>query len=222
MCIDRAGLNAGDGATHHGIFDVAFLSEIPNIRIYSPITNDMLKLCIKDAVDSGMPCAIRYPNGFESERIKKAFYGADHIRSVGARCDVGKHAEIEAVIVTHGRMAEYAIAAQAELKAENISVGIILLEIIKPYDISVDNVLKLLPDGCKKIVFLEEEIRSGGMGVNICDKLCSKGLFSMSDIRIMAVDDSFVTDRAKHQTIYESAGLDCSDICKTVKELTIK
>ena len=53
ICVDRAGLNAADGATHHGIFDVAFLSEIPDFKIYTPATNRMLEICIKKAIDEG-------------------------------------------------------------------------------------------------------------------------------------------------------------------------
>jgi 1-deoxy-D-xylulose-5-phosphate synthase len=48
LCVDRAGLNAGDGATHHGIFDVAFLSQIPNLRIYTPITFGALKMAMQE------------------------------------------------------------------------------------------------------------------------------------------------------------------------------
>ncbi len=218
MCVDRAGLNAGDGATHHGIFDVAFLSEIPNIRIYSPITDDMLKLCIEDAVKSGMPCAIRYPNDCVNDTVKNVFYHKYSAMSIGARCDVEGNTEVDAVIVVHGRMAIYALEAKAELKKKNISVGIILLELIKPYEESAGNIFKLIPKDCDKIIFLEEEIRNGGMGMCLCDTLNSKGYIPAENMRIMAIDDTFVTDRKKNESIYASAGLDVNSVCKTVED----
>ena len=68
MCIDRAGLNQADGATHHGLFDVSFLSAIPGVTIYTPATFAGLALSVHTALQSGTPAAIRYPNGGEDPR----------------------------------------------------------------------------------------------------------------------------------------------------------
>ena len=59
FCIDRAGLNSADGATHHGIFDVSFLSHIPNLKLYTPITREGLRRSLEAALADGAPCAIR-------------------------------------------------------------------------------------------------------------------------------------------------------------------
>ncbi len=218
MCVDRAGLNAGDGATHHGMFDVAFLSEIPNVKIYTPATLMMLEICIKDALASNMPCAIRYPNGSECQEVLSAFYSGD-VRDVpSAVCNFSKQDNIELAIVTHGRMAKSALVAQRELEKEGIAVGVILLEVLKPYDVALDNILSLLPDTASSVIFLEEEIRSGGMGVSLCDEIAKRSNISIKT-KIMAVDDVFVTDRKVGENIYTSAGIDTDSICTAAKEL---
>ena len=69
ICIDRAGLNPADGATHAGVFDVAFLSGLPGMRIYTPATFEALERALDEAVTAGCPCAVRYPAGGEDPQI---------------------------------------------------------------------------------------------------------------------------------------------------------
>ena len=218
ICVDRAGLNGSDGATHHGIFDVAFLSHIPNLKIYTPITNDMLKLCLDIAIAEGVPAVIRYPNGYEESSIKKRFYKAS-ASTVGAVSDFDAKTCPKAVIVTHGRMASVAAAAAEKLQADGISCGIILLEMIKPYDACASKVEALLPHESCAVLFLEEEIRSGGMGMNLSEKLSSRSIMRNKKIRIVATDDSFVTDRKQGETIHRSAKVDSESICQAIKEI---
>ncbi len=214
ICVDRAGLNAADGATHHGIFDVAFLSEIPNLKIYTPITNDMLELCIKKAIDEGCPCAIRYPNGYEDEAVKAQFYGEGAVWQI-ARRNFREDFLPETVIVTHGRIVKVAMEVCDKLK----NTGIILLEQLKPYNETADAIIELLPDSCRNVVFLEEEIRSGGMGMNLYTLLSDRAEMKDRKLKILAVDDTFVTDRRTGEHIYTSAGINIDDIARTVESM---
>ncbi len=218
MCVDRAGLNAGDGATHHGMFDVAFLSEIPNLRIYTPVTLDMLEVCIKDALERNMPCAIRYPNGCECDEVVSEFYSGDKRVVPSAVSNFSKQDTVSVAIVSHGRMAKNALLAQRALGEEGIVAGVILLETLKPYSEALDNILRLLPNTTSSLLFIEEEIRSGGMGMNICDEIAKRGDVAIKT-RILAVDDVFVTDRKFGEDIYTSAGVDVDSICAAAKEL---
>lgn len=61
FCVDRAGLVGEDGATHHGAFDIAYLRHIPQIRLLAPRDEDMLRHCLKTALNGDGPCALRYP-----------------------------------------------------------------------------------------------------------------------------------------------------------------
>lgn len=219
MCIDRAGLNPCDGATHHGIFDVAFLSEIPNLKIYTPITYKSLELSIMQALSEGCPAAIRYPNACEDMRIVNEFYGGKEPESIGARSNFVKESNPNTVIVTHGRMALEALTACDMLKDSGVTAGIILLEMLKPYVECAENVIRLLPDGECNVIFLEEEIRSGGMGMSLYDRLANKGALRNKKVSIMAVDDSFVTDRKFGERIHTSAGIDAKSIYEQVCKL---
>ena len=219
ICVDRAGLNAADGATHHGLFDVAFLSEIPNLKIYTPITYETLKIAIKQAFDEGIPCAIRYPNGYESQDIVDEFYSSNVHSSLGAVSNFSVDDKVDAVIVTHGRIALEAIKACKALKQKGINVGIILLEFLKPYGECAENVASLMPTIACPVILYEEEIRSGGMGMNLYDKLVNLDIMKNKNIQIMAVDDSFVTDRKKGEAIYTSAKIDADSVCQKISEL---
>lgn len=217
MCVDRAGLNPADGATHHGIFDVAFLSQIPNIKIYTPITNAMLEVCIKRAVDEGAPCVIRYPNECEDASVLASFYDNEAVWKI-ARCNYTIEDTPSKVIITHGRMVKTALEACEILKRKGIETGVILLEVLKPYGQTADAIVDILPKHCDKIVLLEEEIYSGGMGMNLYTELMSRDGVKNADISIIAINDSFVTKRNKGDSIYRSAEIDIDNIIKVIEE----
>ena len=221
VCVDRAGLNSGDGATHHGIFDVSFLSQIPEMRIYTPITRDTLKLAMQEAYSSQAPCAIRYPNGYESDEVVREFYSTEARRTLGVASNFQKSDESDIVIVTHGRIVSEALRAASCLKHDGIQVGILLLEILKPYDQTAQRITELLPNNVKGILFLEEEIRSGGMGMHLVDRIQRNSSFREVPMRILAVDDTFVEKRLPNQHIYDAAGISAEWIQKAAKELYI-
>ncbi len=219
ICVDRAGLNSSDGATHHGIFDVAFLSQIPNMRIYTPITKGALRMALNDAYASQEPCAIRYPNCCESNVVLSEFYSGEGYNKPGVVRNYGASDEVDVVIVTHGKIVTEALRASTLLRNDGIRVGILLLEMLKPYDQTASRICELLPKDVRGILFLEEEIRSGGMGMNLADQLRKISTVSEISMRILAVDDSFVEQRKPGQHIYESAGISAEHIQKKIMEL---
>ena len=223
MMIDRAGLNARDGATHHGIFDVAFLSHIPNVKIYTPVSYKGLIATMQEAFSLSEPSAIRYPSGAENREIVDRFYKTDEDFSrIGLKCDFDKQEQRRAVIVTHGRIAAEAIKASAMLDMSGISTGIMLLEVLKPYDESARLIRENMPNGVGTVLFLEEEIRSGGAGMNLLDKTAE--FFKERDIRtaILATDDDFVESVQKGSSIFEAAGIDAASIVKVIRKALIK
>ena len=217
ICVDRAGLNSGDGATHHGIFDVAFLSQIPNMRIYTPATLGALRAAMTVAYESGSPSAVRYPSGCENERVVNSFYNGGVYNSPSAVRDFEDTPDV--VIITHGRIVLEAMKAKDELSKEGISVGIILLEMLKPYGECAENVARLLQHKPKAVIFLEEEIRSGGMGMNLSDAMERKHVLDGISYGIVAVDDSFVDKREVGQSVYSAAGVDSEHIVMTARSL---
>lgn len=221
LCVDRAGLNAGDGATHHGLFDVAFLSHIPGIRIYTPITNGALRVAMADALASGRPCAIRYPNGVEAAEICNTFYKDGVYGKPGVRYAQFGDATPALTIVTHGRIVLEALQAARLLSAEGISVGIILLEYIKPYS-EIAKAAEKHVSSTAKMIFLEEEIRAGGMGMNLSDEWIRHGCLRADSFAILATNDSFVDERAPGESIYEAAGVSARHVIAVAKQLLDK
>ena len=208
MLIDRAGINLKDGATHHGIFDVAFLSHIPNIRIYTPISNKGLRASIDEALTLDQPCAIRYPSGVEDEKAVEVFYNKNNYSDISLKTDFDLSVvdELDVLIVTHGRIVSEALKVEENLK--DIRIGIVLLEVLKPYDECAERIFSLLGEKLKAVLFYEEEIKSGGMGMNLADIMRYELADRNIKYDILAINDNFATVSKEGQNAYQMAGVD--------------
>ena len=218
LCIDRSGLNAKDGPTHHGIFDVAFLSEVPGMRIYTPVTNEGVARALRAAVYGNTPAAVRYANYTENERIVREFYknGVPEVPSVLKNYEDGS--ELDAVIITYGKITMEALPASDKLSSNGIRTGVILLEYLKPYDELASEIETIIPQGVKAIVYLEEEIRNGGAGMLLSEKLSKYERIKDIPYSVMATDDDFAYQKAG-MTVYESVGLSQGDISARISNL---
>ncbi|MBQ9805605.1 MAG: 1-deoxy-D-xylulose-5-phosphate synthase [Clostridia bacterium] len=216
FCVDRAGLNTSDGATHHGIFDVAFLSEIPNLELYTPITRHGLRLAMEKALTGNTACAIRYPNGYEDPLVLSAFYGQDIPSDLRVRSDYTEQEVLDAVIITHGRIVTEAMNAKEILAKQGITVGILLLEQLKPYETVAKDVAARLPKKACKILFLEEEIKAGGMGMMLSDALSKHSIMNNKKTIILATDDQFAVQE-KDEPIRKTVGIDADSIVTALK-----
>ena len=219
ICVDRAGLNASDGATHHGIFDVAFLSGIPDMRIYSSIFTSSLKKAMNEAFECNAPVAVRYPNACEDISIKDKFNTIDNDEKLSVLADFSKESKIDLLIICYGRIVSEALKAKETLKKSGITCGIMLLELIKPYTETAEKICRFFDGSLPKTIFLEEEIKSGGMGMNLKEALLNTNGIKPFDSIIMATDDSFVTDRCPNEHIYDSARISEKYIVENAKSL---
>jgi 1-deoxy-D-xylulose-5-phosphate synthase len=217
LFIDRAGLAHGDGATHHGIFDVSFLSAIPNLRLYAPACYGTLRAMMKDVMTEDTPCAIRYPNASEDARVATTFYPDGDFASYGVRADFEKGAALDAVIITHGRIVTEALKAKKMLAERGVAVGILLLEQLKPYEKIAAEVAELLPKGEATVLFLEEEVRAGGFGMNLSDALTRRGALR-APFAILAADNGFLSPVAG-DNYYAAAGIDAEAVVSAAKKL---
>lgn len=219
LCIDRSGFNNADGATHHGIFDVAMLSQIPNFKIYTPVSFSGLEASLKQALTDDIPSAIRYPNGCENELVIKTFYPSGYDGNIGIRCDFSKDDAVDTVIVTHGRIASECIRAKQMLEGGGARVGIVLCEYVSPYVELADKIASIVSsDTVNNVVFVEEEIRQGGFGMLLKDKLTQIGALFGKRTRIVAAENAFVRCN-KGQTYAEAAGVDAVSIARTVEQM---
>ena len=216
--VDRAGLNSSDGPTHYGVFDVAFLSQIPNLTLYSPITISALNSAMNEAFQrKNGPSAIRYPNGVEDPRVVSEFYPNGGFDSVSVRSNYESTDGLDAVIVTHGRIVREALAASDRLREEGRRIGILLLEKLTPYRDVAAELADRLPKQAGVVLFLEEEIAAGGMGMMLSEAMREASVMQNKRVIRMALEDPFCTPRAG-QNILEGAGLDRESIASRLRE----
>ncbi len=216
LCIDRAGFNAPDGPTHHGVFDVALLSTLSDVRIFTPVTKQGLIRSLALAQKAPGITAIRYPSGEPCREIADAFYATDECEAPGVRVwESGPSPKL--TVITHGRIAAKALLAANALVHKGIELRILLCEYIAPYGELAD---ALLPFICGEgVLTLEEEIRHGGFGMNLQDALLQRGLDL--PIEIMAAESGFVNP-ASGETPLAAAGLDAAHIEKTLCRMVQK
>ncbi len=220
MCIDRAGLSQADGPTHHGMFDVAFLSQIPNVALYAPVTFKGLELSVRAALASGKPAAIRYPNGGENAQVIRAFYPNGEPTDIDVRVYLPEDTLPHAFIIVHGRMVTEALKASAQAKELGMNVGVLLCEYIKPYGKlahRISEILSAYPTA--PLLFCEEEIRAGGFGMMLDDTLKRLPDLSHRPTYVLGVDDTFVIQE-RPEPIRHTAGVDAEAMVVALKQLS--
>ena len=203
MFIDRAGLAVADGSTHHGIFDVAFLSHIPGVEIIAPADYESLRESVVYAYNTDLPIAVRYPNSSESEKIKSHF--AHHYKDIGVRTDFDPAAPPRKVYVTYGNIAEKVIDAKAILSGDGNEVGIVLVEKIKPFDNTVSFLKSIMKQG-SHVVYVEEGVKLGGAAMITRDMLCECGALNGIRFDVAAIDNGFANP-SEPCDLYDYVGL---------------
>ncbi len=205
IMIDRAGLAVGDGATHHGIFDVSFISHIPSMTLLAPTSYESLTSAIRFAADFNGPVAIRYPNAAEDKESLSRFtpVSDDPLCRVLVNFNINNPPEY--IFITYGSILTNVIYASKILAAEGITTGIILVETIKPYDRTVSAISGII-SRAKRVVYVEEGIKNGGAAEICGEALYSLGALSSTDYRIAAIDDNFASPESICD-LYDFVGL---------------
>ncbi len=211
--MDRAGLVGDDGPTHHGAFDISFLSLIPNLVLLAPRDTTELREMTHWMCDYGdHPSAVRYPRGSSDDRLPEQrtpiqFGKAEVVRSVE---------DPKVVLAAVGSMVSAAYEAAEKLSAEGVEAVVVNARFLKP----IDEMICDLAERADCLVTIEENVRRGGYGEAIRDALHERGLGSVRH-RIMALPDQFVEHGA--QPIIRSAcGLDAESVVSSVRELLIR
>lgn len=206
FALDRAGLVEGDGATHQGIFDITYISSIPNIALLSPSNFSELEKMLDYAVNvHNGPIAIRYPRGNGSSAFDNGTFELSKASVIKNGTDV--------TIAAEGRCVSTALKASEILAERGISAEVIDVRTIKPMDF--DTVFA----SSEKTGFLytmEENVRRGGMGEMICGEAQKRGL--KSQIFVHAIDDEFVTHATKSQ-LFEKYGYTGACVADNVERM---
>ena len=162
FAIDRAGVVGADGETHHGNFDIAYLSTMPNMTVFTPNGEKQLREAFRIAYSLKSPCAIRYPRGecpINSDTSVDSNFSSENAvteltKYATERYCSGQDVDIWAV----GRMQEKAKDIRGILEDKGMSVGIVNVKMVKPINLSQ------FDDKSGLIVTLEDGTLNGGFG----------------------------------------------------------
>ena len=181
FAIDRAGLVGSDGETHQGIFDLSYLSCIPNMHVMAPKNKWELSDMLKFAVAFDGPVAIRYPRG-------EAYAGLKEFR---APIELGKgewiYREKEILLLAVGSMVKTAEKVRERLREEGHACSLVNARFVKPVDTA------LLKEAAKEhglFVTLEENVASGGFGESVRRSMDEMGL--ENGILSVTIPDAYV------------------------------
>lgn len=205
--IDRAGLVGSDGETHQGIFDLSFLSSIPNMHIMAPKNKWELSDMMKFAYDFKGPIAIRYPRG-------TAYDGLQEMRRP---IEMGKsemlYEESGIALMAAGSMVSTAVLVRDSLKAQGKNCTLVNARFVKPID---EEMVRRLAANHELLVTMEENVSSGGFGEKVRELADRENL----GIRVMTITipDEYV-EHGNVDILKKEIGIDEASVLRKIEEV---
>jgi len=205
FAIDRAGIVGADGETHQGIFDVGFLCQIPNLKIYCPASfaelGEMLRCGVLE--DKG-PVAVRYPRGGEGAYRESA--GGDMATILREGSDI--------TLVTYGTMLNEALEAADLLAESGMAAEIIKLNTIKPIDFDT---IAASASRTGRLVIAEEQVQAGSVGAQVLAELALRGMCPQKTL-LLNLGDQFIPHGSPAELL-ERYGLNAAHIARSAHAL---
>lgn len=204
IAVDRAGLVGSDGETHQGVFDLSFLSLIPNLSILSPKNRWEMADMVRFAVGFQYPIALRYPRG-------EAYEGLKEFR---APIEYGKsellYEESEIAVMFVGHMSFLAEQVREDLKAAGYQCSLINARFVKPLDTEM---IRKISENHRILVTIEENVLTGGFGEQVEDFVMREGI--PLKVRTIGISDDYV-EHGNVDVLRKEVGLDRESIVKKV------
>ncbi len=204
FCIDRAGLVGDDGPTHHGMFDMALMRTVPNMKIIAPSNEAELVHALHTALRIGGPVTVRYPRG-EACGVPMP---QDALLMKPGTCRVVREGT-DACVLAFGRMVRYANDAAESLAQKGYSVRVVDMRWVKPLD--VEAIRAAAKTGA--VVTVEDGVAIGGAGEGVAEVLATEGL--APKLRILGLPDKFVA-QGKVDQLFADCGIDALGIEQAV------
>ncbi len=207
LMLDRAGLVGNDGETHQGVFDLSYLTMIPNMTVFAPKNRYEFQDAIAFAADFDAPMAIRYPKTEAVRTLKECRQPIELGKSEWVRR--GSRVALLAI----GTMVETAMEVEELLAKDGIDATVVNLRFAKPLDVAMlDEVL----DYHSLIVTMEENVLSGGVGEHVCRYVEQHS----TGVRVVTcgIPDAFIHQGSIKELIKE-AGLDAQSIYQKISAL---
>lgn len=209
FCLDRGGIAGGDGPTHHGLLDIAYLRSVPNIIVMAPKDEGEMRDMMLTMLEHNGPAAMRYPRGNG--------VGAD-IERQPELLEVGKGEILrdggEIAIIAYGAMVHPSLRAAENLAKEGIETTVVNARFVKPLDASL---LLALARTKRLLVTVEEAYLAGGFGSAILELLEENGLQDKVRVVRMGIPDRLVT-HGDPKLLLAKYGLDVDGIYTRVRE----
>ena len=202
FALDRGGLVGGDGATHNGAFDFAYLRTVPNLTVMAPADADECRRMLSTAFQLGTPAAVRYPRGTAVGEAKPGLdglpVGKGELRRSGKRI----------AILAFGAMLKPALEA-----AEALDATVANMRFVKPLDLGL---VRQLAASHELLVTVEEHQIMGGAGSAVCEALNQLGIERR--VLLLGLPDRFV-DHGDPAKLLSSVGLDAAGIQKAIRNV---
>lgn len=204
FCLDRAGLVGPDGPTHHGVFDISMLNNLPGIVIAAPKDGNELDNLLLTALENNIPFCIRYP---KSNSINYHQTNISKVLDIGSWEYLNKGNKI--AILATGSMVEIAMNSLDKITEKfNFNPTIINCRFIKPYDKSTLNDIIKSHD---LIITMEEGALKGGFGSSILD-YCKRDKIKVES---MGIKDSYV-EHGTRQELLDLVGLNTNSLINLI------
>ena len=213
LCIDRGGLVGEDGATHHGAFDLAYFSCIPNMIVAAPMDEVELRNMLYTATNTPSPYSIRYPRGAGA----RADWHGREFETIptgkGRRLKEGK----DLAIVSIGTAGNFAAEAIRRVEAEGkVSIAHYDLRFAKPLDVEL---LREVGETFDKVITVEDGVLRGGVGEAVVKLLSDNGF--KPTVRTLGIGDSFI-EHGTPAELYALCGYDSDGIERAINEMIEK
>ncbi|MEY8235884.1 1-deoxy-D-xylulose-5-phosphate synthase [Lachnospiraceae bacterium 66-29] len=206
FAVDRAGLVGNDGETHQGIFDLSYLSSIPNMSILAPKNKWELSDMIKFAINFEHPIAVRYPRGEAYAGLKeyreKIIYGKSEIL----------FQEEGIALLAVGSMVKTAEQVRILLKSMGYFCTLINVRFVKPLDTEL---LDQLAKNHTLLVTIEENVESGGFGEHVVSYFSEKQTAQLPKVIKIAINDLYV-EHGNVEILKKELGLDVESVLKRI------
>jgi 1-deoxy-D-xylulose-5-phosphate synthase len=209
FCLDRGGIAGGDGPTHHGLLDIAYLRAVPNITVMAPKDEGEMRDMMLTMLEHNGPAAIRYPRGNG--------VGVD-IEREPQLVEIGKGEILrdggEIAIIAYGSMVHPSLQAAENLAKEGIETTVVNARFVKPLDAPL---LLALARTKRLLVTVEEAYLAGGFGSAVLELLEENGLQDKVRVVRMGIPDRLVT-HGDPKLLLAKYGLDTDGIYTRVRE----
>ena len=205
FCIDRAGLVGSDGETHQGIFDLSYLSSIPNMHIMAPKNKWELSDMIKFALAFGGPMAIRYPRGEAFDGLK------DNRAPIVYGKSEAVYQERDIMLLAVGSMVKVALTVREQLIEQGFACSLTNARFVKPID------EEAIREACRMhrlIVTMEENVASGGYGEKVREYVDSLGV--STQVLGITISDEYV-EHGNVELLKQEIGIDAISIVEKVR-----